>query len=69
MEARDYILTGGCELHRERTRQVLIEADVMNEEAESILSNQQLSNYIRYNLIKAKVSFLRSHNFISVRTL
>ncbi|VIO98490.1 Uncharacterized protein BM_BM3747 [Brugia malayi] len=52
MEARDYILMGGCELHREQTRQVLMEAGVLNEEADSILTDQQLSNYMRYNLIK-----------------
>ncbi|KAL3985456.1 Mitochondrial small ribosomal subunit Rsm22 family protein [Acanthocheilonema viteae] len=52
MEARDYILMGGCELHREQTRQVLMEAKILNEEAECILTDQQLSNYMRYNLIK-----------------
>ncbi|KAM3717165.1 Methyltransferase-like protein 17 [Dirofilaria immitis] len=52
MEARDYILMAGCELHREKTRQVLMEAEVLNEGAECILSDQQLSNYMRYNLIK-----------------
>lgn len=55
MEARDYILMGGCELHREQTRQVLMEAEVLNEEAEYILTDQQLSNYMRYNLIKDMV--------------
>uniref|UniRef100_A0A1I7VGX4 Methyltransferase-like protein 17, mitochondrial n=1 Tax=Loa loa TaxID=7209 RepID=A0A1I7VGX4_LOALO len=52
MEARDYILMGGCELHREQTRQVLMKAGVLNDEAECILTDQQLSNYMRYNLIK-----------------
>ncbi|VDO68550.1 unnamed protein product, partial [Onchocerca flexuosa] len=52
MEARDYILMGGCELHREQTRQILMEANVLDEEAECILTDQQLSNYMRYNLIK-----------------
>uniref|UniRef100_A0A0R3RZP9 Methyltransferase-like protein 17, mitochondrial n=1 Tax=Elaeophora elaphi TaxID=1147741 RepID=A0A0R3RZP9_9BILA len=52
MGARDYILMGGCELHREQTRQVLMEAKMLNEEAECILTDQQLSNYMRYNLIK-----------------
>ncbi|MCP9264767.1 hypothetical protein DINM_022917 [Dirofilaria immitis] len=55
MEARDYILMAGCELHREKTRQVLMEAEVLNEGAECILSDQQLSNYMRYNLIKNMV--------------
>lgn len=55
MEARDYILMGGCELHREQTRQVLMEGKVLNEEAECILTDQQLSNYMRYNLIKNMV--------------
>lgn len=57
MEARDYILMGGCELHREQTRQVLMEAKILSEEAECILTDQQLSNYMRYNLIKNMVSW------------
>uniref|UniRef100_A0A915PRS8 Methyltransferase-like protein 17, mitochondrial n=1 Tax=Setaria digitata TaxID=48799 RepID=A0A915PRS8_9BILA len=57
MEARDYILMGGCELHREQTRQVLMEAGVMSDEAERILTDQQLSNYMRYNLIKNMARF------------
>ncbi|VDN01833.1 unnamed protein product [Thelazia callipaeda] len=56
MEARDYILMGGCELHLDHTRELLIEEGVMSEQAEAILSDQQLSNYIRFNLIKNMVS-------------
>lgn len=55
MEARDYILMGSCELHREQTRQVLMEASALNEEAECVLTDKQLSNYMRYNLIKNMV--------------
>lgn len=56
LEARDYILMGGCELHREETRRVLYNAGLLTEEAEEILADQQLSNYMRYCLIRDMVS-------------
>lgn len=71
MEARDYILMGGCELHREQTRQILMEANVLDEEAECILTDQQLSNYMRYNLIKnmVRLEYLRSKEWCSASVI
>ncbi|KHJ85197.1 hypothetical protein OESDEN_15081, partial [Oesophagostomum dentatum] len=52
IEARDFLLSSGTQLHLEETRNLLTEKNLMNRSVETVLRDRSLSDFERFSLVR-----------------